>query len=83
MLFRPEEVDRRSERIKGLAPVVTALPEPDHHALRLQAYPVGCYGELQGIAAVMTGRRYLDGFSDHRREAERVGCTTGMSLASA
>lgn len=30
MIFRPEEVDRRSERVEGLAPLITVLSEPDH-----------------------------------------------------
>jgi hypothetical protein len=83
MLFRPEEIDRRSERVEGLAPLVTAFSEPDHHSLSIQPHPLRRCGELQRFAAVMAGRRDLDGFSDHRRDAERVGRTTGVALASA
>ena len=46
VLFRPEEVDRRSERLEGLAPLVTALSEPDHHALGVQPHPVRRCGEF-------------------------------------
>jgi hypothetical protein len=60
VLFRPEEIDRRSERVAGLAPLVTARSEPDHHALGAHAYSVRCCGEVQRLAAVMAGRRDLD-----------------------
>src|SRR5206468_9977819 len=83
MLFRPEEVDRRSERVEGLAPLVTALPEPDHHALGVRPHPLRRCGELQRFAAVMAGGRDLDGFSDHWRNAEGVGRATGVTLATA
>ncbi len=82
MVFRPEEVDRRSERIEGFAPVVTALAEPDHHALGIPSDPLWRRGKPQRFAAVMAGRRNVDGFSDHRRDAERVGRATGVPLAS-
>ena len=83
MFFRPEEVDLRSERVEGLAPLVTARSEPHHDALGVQPHPVRRCGELQRFAAVMAGRRDLDGFSDHRRDAERVGRATGVALAPA
>ena len=83
MLFRPEEVDRRSERVEGFASLVTALPEPDHHPLGIWPNPMRRCVKLQRFAAVMAGRRDLDGFSDHRRDAERVGRATGVTLASA
>src|SRR2546429_9853132 len=82
MVFRPEEVDRRSERIEGLTPVVTALAEPDHHALGVRPYPVRRRGEAQRLAAMMAGRRNVDGLADHRRDAERVGRATRIPLAS-
>src|SRR5436309_9238729 len=68
---------------KGFAPLVTALSEPDHHALGVRPHPLRRCGELQRFAAVMAGRRDLDGFSDHWRNAERVGRATGVTLASA
>jgi hypothetical protein len=79
MLFRPEEVDRRSERVEGLAPRVTTRSEPHHDALGVQPHPMRRCGELQRFAAVMAGRRDLDGLSDHRRDAERVGRATGVA----
>src|SRR5437899_11312806 len=82
MVFRPEEVDRRSERIEGLAPVVTALAEPDHHALGVRPHSLRRNGEVQRIAAMMAGRRNVDGLADHRRDAERVGRATRIPLAS-
>ena len=82
MFFRPEEVDRRSERLEGLAPLVTALAEPDHHALGVQPRPVRRCGEFQRFVAVMAGRRNVHGFCDHRRDAERVGRATSVPLAS-
>src|SRR2546421_12342417 len=82
MVFRPEEVDRRSERIEGLTPVVTALAEPDHHALGVRPYPVRRRGEAQRLAAMMAGRRNVDGLADHRRDAVRVGRATRIPLAS-
>jgi hypothetical protein len=82
MLFRPEEVDRRSEGVEGFAPLVTALPEPDHHPFGVRPHPLRRYSELQWVTAVVAGRRDLNGFSDHRREAEGVGRATGVPLAA-
>lgn len=53
MLFRPEEVDRRSERVGDLTPLVTPLAEPDHHAGGVRPWPVWYRGERQRSAAVM------------------------------
>src|SRR2546422_4261239 len=83
MLFRPEEVDRRSERVEGFAPLVTALSEPDHHALGVRPHPLRRCGEIQRFAAVMAGGLDLDEFSDHWRNAERVGRAAGVTLATA
>src|SRR6266478_3975527 len=82
MVFRPEEVDRRSDRIEGLTPVVTALAEPDHHALGVRPHSLRRSGEVQRLAAMMAGRRNVDRLADHRRDAERVGRATGIPLAS-
>jgi hypothetical protein len=81
MFFRPEEVDCSSERVEGLAPLVDALTDPDHHALGAQPHPTRRCGELQRFAAVMAGRRDLDRFSDHWCDTERVGRATGLALA--
>ena len=83
MLFRPEEVDRRSERVEGLARLVTARSDPHHYPFGGPRHPIRRCRERQGLTAVMAGRRDLDGFSDHRRDAERVGRATGEALAGA
>jgi hypothetical protein len=83
MFFRPEEVDRRSERVKRLASLVAALSEPDHPASGLAPHTFRRRSELQRFATVMAGRFNLNRFADHWRESERVGRATGVSLSSA
>src|SRR2546422_9017961 len=57
MLFRPAAVDARSERVAGVASVVTAPPVPDHDAVALRPYPPGRGCALHGSPAGMAARR--------------------------
>ena len=53
MLFRPEEVDRGSERVRDLAAVVGALSDPEHDPGRFRSRPLRCGAELERLRAVM------------------------------
>src|SRR2546422_743844 len=83
MFFRPEEVDCCSERVERLTRLIAALPEPDHHTVGLWPRPGRRRGKRQRITTVMAGRDDVDGFPNHWRKAERVGCATGVTFPSA
>src|SRR5215831_10927047 len=80
MLFRPEEVDRRSQGVKGFALLVDSLPEPEHDAVGFWRRTLRRRGERQGRLAVMATGANLYGVADHRRDAERVGRAERVSV---
>jgi hypothetical protein len=83
MFFRPEEVDRRSERVGRFTRLIARLTEPDHDALGTRPWSVWCRGKCERRAGVMARRVDLYGFSDHRGHAERVRRAAGVPRASA
>src|SRR5262249_5356456 len=80
MFFRPEEVDRRSQGVKGFALLVDSLPEPEHDAVGFWPRALRRRRERQGRRAVMATRANFEGVADHRRDAKSVGRAAGVSL---
>src|SRR6516162_7535973 len=80
VVFRPEEVDRGSERVGDLAAIVGPLADPEHHARSFWLRSVRRRRELERLPTMMAVRPDLDRLPDHRRDAERVHGTAGKSL---
>jgi hypothetical protein len=80
MFFRPEEVDRRSEGVKGFALLVDSLPEPEHDAVGFWPWTMRRRRERYSGIAVMAARANLHGLANHRRDTKSVGRATGVPL---
>ena len=82
VFFRPEEVDRRSERVDGLASP-RRRASPNHTIMPSASGPAP-----PGVAANISGSPQwwqddaTHGLADHRRQAERVDRAAGVALAA-
>src|SRR2546426_9538277 len=78
MLFRPEEVERRSERVQNSASVLGHLFDPHHDAICLRRWRIRAGGEIEGRVAVVTPRPNLDALPEHWGHAERIDRAAGI-----
>ena len=82
VFFRPEEVDRRSERVNSPAPILCLFSDPQHDAGRTGSGPVGRRREVQRRTGVMAASTNLDWLPDHWSNPERVDRTADIALSS-
>jgi hypothetical protein len=82
LFFRPEEVDRRSERVDSPASILRPLSDPQHDAGRSESRALRRYRELQRRTGVMAAGDNLDRLAHHRSNPQRVDRATDMALAS-
>src|SRR5262245_65138565 len=72
VFFRPEEVDRRSERVDSSASLLCSFSDPHHDAGRLGPWALRRGRELQRRAGVMAASTNLDRLAYHRSNAKCI-----------
>ena len=83
ILFRPEEVELRSEEVGGTAVALAPPSYPDHDVSGLEPRPLRRDRQLEHAPALMAAGAHHHRLPHHRRDAQRVdGAATEAIMAA-
>ena len=78
MLFRPEEVEGRSEGVENSASILSVLSDPHHDGGCPRPWPLRIGREVERRVAVVTSRPDTDALLQHRGDAKRIDGAAGV-----
>ena len=83
ILFRPEEVELRSEEVGGAAVTLAPPSDPDHDVPALGPKPLRRDRQLEHAPALMAAGADQHRLPHHRRDAQRVDGAAAEAIVAA